>query len=431
MNIINKIYLEKKIFYLVFLTGFFGAAFLTVNLGLFTLFPYRFFLFLLLTIFFLKTLLSGKIILYQKNVRWYFLFLLFWLGYSIVSLAWAISKGDAIRDILFLIMGVLLIYFSTYYIDNEKDLKSLFILWIICFGVLIIIGFWEHLTGNHLQISKHYNELISRVMFRPTGVFPNTNDYATFLSISIPFGIAMFRYYKQTLYRLLGIAIVLSAFYLIVETGSRANIIAILLEIIFIFLFLMNINRKTKFILTVSILIIVLFLFFGNNIYQYYDKIFVEITSIGRQVNLIEGSMSVRINLIKNSLLFLYKTAGFGVGAGNAEYYMENFPQYNTYGILNPHNWWLEILVNYGVLVFAGYLLFYFRMIFNLWKIFKSNLTRIEKMICEALLVSIIGFFVASMSSSSILAFKPQWLLFAFSLSFINYFPKKEKTRIL
>ena len=52
-------------------------------------------------------------------------------------------------------------------------------------------------------------------------------------------------------------------------------------------------------------------------------------------------------------------------------------------------------------------------------------------MICEALLVSIIGFFVASMSSSSILAFKPQWLLFAFSLSFINYFPKKEKTRIL
>lgn len=422
--------LEKYIYYLVFLTGFFGAAFLTVNLGLFTLFPYRIFLLILLAIFFIKTFFSGKIILYQKNISWYLLLLLFWLGYSIISIAWSISKGDAIRNILFLIMGVLLIYFSTYYIDNEKDLRRLFVLWLTCFGALIIIGFWEHLTGNHFPISKHYNELRSWLMFRPTGVFHNPNDYAAFLSISIPFGLAMYRYNRKILYRLLGIVFVLSAFYLIIETGSRANIIAVLLEIIFIFLFLMNINRKTKFILTVSILIIVLFLFFGNNISQYYDKIFVEITSIGRQVDLMEGSMGVRINLIKNSLLFLYKTAGFGVGAGNAEYYMADFSQYNTYGILNPHNWWLEILVNYGLLVFAGYLLFYFGIIFNLWKIFKKSLSKIEKMICESLLVSLVGFFFASMSSSSILAFTPQWLLFAFALSFINYFHRKKEIEV-
>jgi teichuronic acid biosynthesis protein TuaE len=419
-------FLEKKIFYLVFLTGFFGAAFFTADLGLFTLFPYRFFLLLLLVIFSLKTLFSGKIIIHQKSIKWYILFLFFWLGYSVISLAWAPSKGDAIRDIIFLFMSVLLIFFFTYYIKNETDLKKVYNIWLAVLGILIIIGFWEHLTGNHLSVSRNYNEIRSWRMFIPTGVFFNPNDYATFLALSIPFGIVVVRYYNKTMFRLFGIVAALLAFYLIVETGSRANIIAVLLEIIFIFLFLMNINQKTKIIFTASILVIFLFLFFGNNIYQYYEKISIEITSIGRQVSLMKGSMGVRINLIKNSLSFLYKTAGFGVGAGNAEYYMANIPQYNTYGILNPHNWWLEILVNYGILVFAGYLLFYFGIIYNLWKISKKNLTQIEKMICEALLVSLVGLFFASISSSSIMAFKPQWLLFAFALSFLNYIRSKE-----
>jgi len=63
-------------------------------------------------------------------------------------------------------------------------------------------------------------------------------------------------------------------------------------------------------------------------------------------------------------------------------------------------------------------------------KIFQKNILKIEKMICEALLVSMVGFFVASMSSSSILAFKPQWLLFAFALSFINYFHRKKEIEV-
>ena len=48
-------------------------------------------------------------------------------------------------------------------------------------------------------------------------------------------------------------------------------------------------------------------------------------------------------------------------------------------------------------------------------------------MICKALLVSLVGFFFASVSSSSIMAFNPQWLLFAFALSYLNYFRNKEE----
>lgn len=117
---------------------------------------------------------------------------------------------------------------------------------------------------------------------------------------------------------------------------------------------------------------------------------------------------------------FLYNsTAGFGVGAGNAEYWMENFALYDTFGILNPHNWWLEILINYGVFIFTGYLLFFLSLVRRLWQAYKTT-DGADRMIAEALLLSLVGFSIASISSSSIMAFTPQWLLFAFALAFLN-----------
>jgi len=95
------------------------------------------------------------------------------------------------------------------------------------------------------------------------------------------------------------------------------------------------------------------------------------------------------------------------VGAGNAEYWMGNFPIYETRGITNPHNWWDEILVDYGIFIFAGYVLFYVGLVARLYKIHQHLGAGTEKMICEALLVSLVGFFLASISSSSIMALKP------------------------
>ena len=127
--------------------------------------------------------------------------------------------------------------------------------------------------------------------------------------------------------------------------------------------------------------------------------------------------MSLRISIVQNGVSLLYSTAGFDVGAGNAEYYM----------VTSPHNWWLEILINYGIFIFIGYAIFYISIIRNLWKLYHEKQTKGEKMICEPLLVSLVGFFFASISSSSIMAFKPQWLLFAFALSFLNYIKNKEE----
>jgi len=423
----NIFSIEKIFCYLVFFTGFLGVALFPIDIGFFTLFPYRIFLLFLWFMFGLHLLIKRKIDFSQSQIKWYLAFFCFWLGCAVLSLIWSASKEAALKNIIFLFMGVSVIFFSTYYFHEKKDLQILYNLWLYVFGFLIIIGFWEHLTGQHLPVSGYYNEMRTYIMFRPTGVFHNPNDYGTFLALSIPFGFGIVRYGRKKYIRFYGLCSALGAFYLIVATGSRANIIAVLFELVFILLFLLNFKRKIKAIIAMGVCIILLFIFFPGPVQEFFSQITEKLNSIASQAELKTGSVGVRINLVRNGLLFLYSTVGFGVGAGNSEYYMANFAQYNTAGILNPHNWWLEILVNYGIFIFIGYVIFYMGIIRNLWKIYRIKQIREEKMICEALLVSMVGFFFSSISSSSIMAFKPQWLLFAFALAFLNYSRNKKE----
>jgi len=137
------------------------------------------------------------------------------------------------------------------------------------------------------------------------------------------------------------------------------------------------------------------------------------------------GSLIVRYNLVRNSFIFLGNSLGFGVGAGNVEYHMANSPVYETSGRINVHNWWVEILTNYGIFIFTGYVVFYLGLLISLYKIYRRLTDTSERMICEASLVSLVIFFFSSMSSSSIMALRPQWILFAFALGFLNYYRAK------
>jgi len=409
--------IEKFFCYLVFFTGFFGGALFAVDIGAFTLFPYRIFLLFLWLIFGLSVLIKGKIVFPQSQIKWFLVFLCFWFGYAVLSLAWAPSKNMAIRYLIFLLMGISVIFFSTYYFRRKADLQKLYLLWIGIFIILLFLGFWEHLTGYHLSVSKLYGETRLMLKFIPTGVFCNQNDYATFLTLSIPFSIALMRYKKNLWLYICGIGISISAFYLIVITGSRSNILAVLFEVAFILTFILNFRRRVRLVVIIVICVILLNVLLPGFLIGFLSNITEQMESIVTQTKFEYGSVSFRVNLVRNGLSLLYSTAGFGVGAGNAEYYLPT----------NPHNWWLEILINYGIFVFVGYIIFYIGIIQSLWKLYRRKQTIEEKMICEALLVSLVGFFFASISSSSIMAFKPQWLLFAFALSYLNYFRNKEE----
>ena len=415
--------LEKWIYFLTVLTGFFGVALLPWDIGPFTLFPYRIFLFLLGGLFVFRLLSDGWRSVFERvNVRAYVIFLVLWFGYALLSLAWAASKGAAVRESVLLLMGISFVCFSIYYLNSASDFKRL--LWIgggvlVCF---LLLGFWEHITGSHLWASGLYGEIRVRFMYRPTGVFRNPNDYAAFLALGIPFCLALFRYSKSRFLRLFGLVLAIAAFYLILSTRSRANLLSVCLELLLFAGFVLADRRRSAYQKVLQLCGLALVFLIPNLVWHLKDaaSAWQQIATIEEEAQLGEGSMAIRINLIRNGLSFLGSTKGFGVGAGNAMYWMTHFARFDTSGTLSLHNWWLEILTNYGIFVLLGYVVFYASLF---WRLFTQIYTvvREKAMVGEAILVSLVGFFFAGLGPSSILTWTPHWFLFAFAVASLNY----------
>lgn len=408
---------EKIICYLVIITGFFGSALLAVDVGHFHVFAFRFFLVLLWVMIGARILLAGNISIPKGKIRWYLLFLGFWLVYAIFSLAWAISFADAIKNILFLFSGISLVFFICYYFRKKEELKSLYYLFFGFFILLLVIGIVEYLTGCHLPISRYYDSV---KVFIPTSVFCNENDFATFLALYIPFGICMFYYGRKKILKLIGIVSILCACYLIVIIGSRSSMLAVFLEFVILFFLLTNLKQKLYLIVVIVSSFFILNIVDQALMINVFSMMIEQVKSLAMQYELKIGSVDVRWNLIRNGVLFLISTMGFGVGAGNIEYWMSNFGQYNTAGIINMHNWWMEIMTAYGILVFIGYVLFFFGILYNLAKVRLRFFSRHDRMLCDTLILSLSGFIIACVGPSSFINLNMQWFLFGIALAYLN-----------
>nr|BAL60203.1 hypothetical conserved protein [Candidatus Acetothermum autotrophicum] len=422
--------LQRALLYLTIIAGFIGPAFFTIPLGPIHLFPYRILLVLLGILFVISILFKqGRVHGSFLKVKLYLQFLVFWLFYAFLSSVWAAEKIEAIKEITFLLMAISMLFFTVYYFRRLKDLKGFYYLWLLNLIASIPLGLWENLTGYHLSVSG----LIGApqpVIFMPSGVFTGPNEFATLIALSIPLVLAFIRYQDGLFAQVPGLISLLASLYLLIATGSRANYIAVILEFAFLFVLLSKPHQKLKSMIFSGLLISCIVIVFPKLFQQAFDTLISQLNSITGQWEISYGSIGARINLIKNSLIFLIRTGGFGVGAGNAEYWMEHFQVYPTYSIINPHNWWVEILVQYGVFIFVGYLLFYLSLAIRLYILYPRLSDRTEKMICEGLLVGLVGFFFASISSSSIMALNPHWLFFAFALAFLNYVRNRREVRV-
>lgn len=417
-----------KIVYLTIITGFFGATFFSVPLGPITLFPYRVLIVLLLISVSLIILKEKKIYYSHIKVKNYLFFLFIWFIYALFSVSWAKSKVEAFREIGYLIFVFSIIFFVVYFFTKLENHKCFYKIWIGVLIFMVLLGVWEVITGNHLPGSKLY-KAAPHLKHIPTGVFVNQNDYATYLTLSFPFLLNLFKFKKKYM-KIIALCLLVISLYLIIATQSRANYLAFILGLLFWFSFNINIKNKIKYLFFGLLFSVGLIFIFPDLLINLINTIREQLSSIFiNYIKFKEGkilsSIGVRVNLIRNSLMFLLDSFGFGVGPGNAKYYMKINSYYNTSHIVSVHNWWIEILTNYGILIFVGYVLFYLNIIKDLFIITKSSNNIYESMIVESLLISLVMFLVSSLSSSSIVAFKPQWILFAFAISFINYYRLK------
>jgi teichuronic acid biosynthesis protein TuaE len=132
----------------------------------------------------------------------------------------------------------------------------------------------------------------------------------------------------------------------------------------------------------------------------------------------IGGSLEWRRELVKNGLEELKKSNGLGVGAGGATALQEE--KGGVAGrFTSMHNFWIEILVEGGIVIGLFGLFWYINIIYNLFLVTKNKKSPELKFFSQSLILSMIGFIPSAISASSTIYFFPMWIMFGLAISVI------------
>lgn len=412
----------KRLLKFVVFTSFFSANFISIDLGFFQLSPFRMAVFLSLFLFCLIKLTPNRdymnIIPKGKN-KFSVIVMLFWFVYAIITVAWVKDFDGWIRELYFLTLGVISIGFFSLYFKRKEDLLTCFRIMEFMIIVHNVIGWYEIVTRDYRFTSYHslvyYSNINSRI---PISMMGNPNDYALLMLFGIFISYIFFKCGRTWITRLIAAIVMLSSTVLIFFTESRANVLGLIMAII-LFMYISMSNRKGRRLVLLLCSILFLSILFFPDLFSNILSKFSGLLQFNFE--LYGESDNVRINLIKNGLLFLISTFGFGTGAGNIEYWMANRGIYYIAAVTNMHNWWAEILTGYGIVVFLLYVSFYIKLFIDIYRLHKNSNDETIKSISLGVLCCMFGFLIGSISSSSNIRVEWLWVFWAVVVALQGY----------
>lgn len=429
----NLVSCANTSYLLFFIFAFWGPALGGIPLGPISLYPAR--------IFALTTwaLLGMTVLVYKPKFtldwglvrrRPIHIFMALWLAWATLSLTWTIEPLQGIRDLFNLFFGLSLVVMAPVLLNSKARLSRAVQIWLTTFAIFMVIAAVEHITTVHLPISRFSQGLQPHLAYRPTAVFVNENNFAVFISMSIPMLLSRWRYFASWQSRILTGLGMFSAIYLVFVLGSRINWIALTGAIFIYALLLTPRDKRIKVLTALLLLVLATYIIFGISqpaiqgiMAQQLDsllKSYIELLDPveGGEYLVSNNSIAIRLNMVRNGIHFLARTWGRGVGVGNFEAWIVRRAPYSTENILNPHNWWIELSTEYGIFITLGYLAVYITLLFAAWKGWKQ--AQGDKWIPEALTLALAIFPLLAISPSSLLDYLPHWLLLAIALAWYN-----------
>jgi teichuronic acid biosynthesis protein TuaE len=384
---------------------------------------------------------------HMYRIRWYWAFFAFWVAYAAISLTWVIDLGKGIKYLTFLLMMTLLCLSFPFFAKTEKQfwqtMRTLF--WV--FFAIVAFGFFESITFFHLPSSRYWGKPVSNV----TSVFQNQNDLATAITLALPFiGTALYMLKASRRTKVLTYITVVVALYCLLATGSRSNTMMALPLILLVWAvsllftvdreklkknFLRGMGVFLSIVLIVGLLNVTLLSGGENSARAKLAStfgIFLDLKGDWNVPTDQEGiekgegtggtSITVRKNLLLYGLHYLQESNYMGVGAGNVEAHNEtNLGK----GInkVNIHNWWAEVLVNFGVLIFVMYMVLYFGLLRRLWRLASikrsPHVSPLIRWGALSSLLSLTGFFIGGVAPSSCIHFTPMWISYGVALAVV------------
>ncbi|MBZ6526841.1 O-antigen ligase family protein [Aerococcaceae bacterium DSM 111021] len=355
---------------------------------------------------------------------------LFWWVWGAVSVVWTLDVMNWFQAMFLLTLGissVVGLYLWTNNLDTWKVLIKT--IWIMM-TLLALWGLYEIFTNHYifanLEALDKNNTFTTQPSTRiPITTFANQNDYATLLLAYLPVNLIMLNLSRHSLRRYLYVIPILLTAYLVYRSDSRMILMSFALFFLLVLLLQFRWNIKRKYVVTGIVLMLILVI-----------AVIIFIPTINDTVShlfYLGGDFyntgdSRRMNLWRNGLVFLAETFGFGVGAGNIETWMGRVPFLPIDEFTNIHNWWLEILVGYGVLVFVLYVMSYGLLIRSL-----NRLRHHESKVIRQIAISFIAFLVvyifASITSANNMLIEWHWVYFGIMISFVKLLEMKDITK--
>ena len=412
---------------MLIISSFIGVA---VSYGNFYLFHLIMFLHLLVNIYQLKiNSFKLELSLFSKK---YVPTLIFTLIWYLLSLMWTPNFELGIKYNFYIFCGLILSLSVVTYSSNTKKLNKLFniLSYFVFFEMFIAIiesftnfrmpissySSIAHLFGkDSVNFSEINNNLLISIFTPPTGFRWNTNDLAICMIIAFPF----FLCNKKTIVKIIGI---ISITTIVVMTASRAVFLALILIYSF-YLFFVKKKAGTLLLIWITIATISLAM---NQLMESENPRINELANSIQALSLyfrgdlgFEGSLSWRRELVDNGLNAFVNTYGIGVGAGGTVANQE---------IIGPvagrftsmHNFWIELLVEGGVLIAMVIFLWFLKMTYRLFVISRTSTNDELKYYSESLFLSMSAFIPAAVSASSTIYFFPMWIMFGFAISIIS-----------
>lgn len=377
--------------------------------------------------------------------------MVFWIIYGIAagSLSSYSSLLETERETILLLRGIMVVY-CMFEVLETRNRTDLFIsgLRLACI-VLIIMAVWEALSGRYIWTSKYdamptvtldgqnwMTGLYKSALYVSTGVFYNENDLSTILSLLFPlfFLTKNVQKGKAVLY---GTVLCMGTFVLMLN-DSNINAMALLVSLLaYTILVRGNWERKTGMLGGISLLYIRAADWIGMFVLKLKGVLFhgisaeelleragledpVKKTSVipsgksffdnfrkglGSMLESGNGPLMSRVKIYKDGLKAFLASHGLGYGPGSYKAYFSENPGQTS--ILDPHNWWLEIMVKYGILVFAAYLATILTLYVRMIRTYLKNcdeLYAVTVAICT-------GFVIACISPSSFIRAVYQWFI--------------------
>ncbi|MFB8189659.1 O-antigen ligase family protein [Microbacterium sp. NPDC055988] len=295
---------------------------------------------------------------------------------------------------------------------SSRTFDAAIVGWTFAYGLAVIVAIMEKYFGFVPQNSFLVLRGYALESVGLSSLFGNPNAFALFLLASsvvfMPYAVSA----RRPIVRVLYYALQLSTLYFMIESGSRTGLTCLLVVMVITLWHLLHKRDLARMLLILVVIALVAVQALTASGTAFFNDL--------RENSLFtsdDGSFLLRFNLVRNGLLFASESPLIGIGPDQYEAHMLTRQDlYPTSFIINPHNGFVEMLSQYGIVVFLLFVLFLLQTAVSAWKLMRSASSKRDKayMVGQAQLLLIVLLPFASTMHSTFLGAPGAWLyLFA------------------